>query len=78
LKVPHLSKDWARFEAIANQYNVQIRGTAGEHSESADGTYDISNRHRLGKGECSLVNEMYAGVKAMIAAEKELAAAAKK
>lgn len=54
---------------------MQIRGVDGEHSESKDGTYDISNRHRLGKGERSLVNEMYAGVKAMIAKEKELRAA---
>ena len=37
-----------------------------------DGTYDISNRHRLGKGEKTLVQEMYLGIKAMIAAEKEL------
>jgi creatine kinase/arginine kinase len=75
--LPLLSKDKERFESIAKQYNVQIRGIHGEHSESDDGTYDISNRHRLGKGERSLVNEMYAGVKAMINAEKELMAAQK-
>ena len=53
---------------------MQIRGIHGEHSESSDGTYDISNRHRLGKGERTLVQEMYLGIKAMIEAEKELQA----
>ena len=74
IQLPLLSKDKAAFEAIANKYNVQIRGIHGEHSESDDGTYDISNRHRLGKGEKTLVQEMYLGIKAMIAAEKELQA----
>ena len=43
------------FEAIADQYNVQIRGIHGEHSESADHVYDISNRRRLGRSEVDLV-----------------------
>lgn len=70
--LPNLSKDKERFEAIAKEYNVQIRGIHGEHSESTDGTFDISNRQRLGKGERSLVQDMYCGVKAMIEAEKAL------
>ena len=61
------------FQGIADQYNVQIRGIHGEHSESADHVYDISNRRRLGVSEVSLVQDMYEGVKAMIAKEKELA-----
>lgn len=43
------------FEAIAAKFNVQIRGIHGEHSESADGTYDISNKRRLGRSERDLV-----------------------
>ena len=61
-----------RFEEIAAKFNVQIRGIHGEHSESTDGTYDISNKRRLGMGERSLVQDMYRGVCEMIAAEKEL------
>ena len=60
------------FQAIADQYNVQIRGIHGEHSESADHVYDISNKRRLGISEVNLVQDMYSGVKAMIAREKEL------
>ena len=66
------------FEAIADQYNVQIRGIHGEHSESADHVYDISNRRRLGRSEVDLVQDMYNGVKAMIAREKELGGGAPK
>ena len=60
------------FEKIADQYHVQIRGIHGEHSESADHVYDISNKRRLGRSEVDLVQDMYNGVKAMIAKEKEL------
>jgi len=76
IQLPLLAKDQERFNKIADEFNVQIRGIHGEHSESTDGTYDISNRHRLGKGEKTLVQDMYNGVKAMIEAEKELKAAA--
>jgi arginine kinase len=60
------------FKAIADRYHVQIRGIHGEHSESADHTYDISNKRRLGRSEVDLVEDMYNGVKAMIDKEKEL------
>ena len=61
-----------QFQAIADQYHVQIRGIHGEHSESSDHTYDISNKRRLGRSEVDLVQDMYNGVKAMIEKEKEL------
>ena len=67
----------AKFDEIANKYYVQIRGIHGEHSETDDGVFDISNRRRLGRSEVDLVQDMYDGVKAMMAAEKELASAKK-
>ena len=30
---------------------IQVRGSAGEHSEAVGGKYDISNRERLGLTE---------------------------
>ncbi len=72
IQLPKLAKDWARFEGIANQYNVQIRGSKGEHSDTSDGIFDISNRRRLGRSEKDLVQDMYDGVKAMINAEMSL------
>ena len=77
IRLPELSKDKEAFQAIADKYYVQIRGIHGEHTETNDGTYDISNRRRLGRSEKDLVQDMYDGVKAMIAAEKALVAAKK-
>jgi creatine kinase/arginine kinase len=51
IKLPKLSKDKSKFEAIAKKYFVQIRGIHGEHTETDDGTFDISNRRRLGRSE---------------------------
>jgi arginine kinase len=80
IHLPHLGNrmNKAEFEAIADKYNVQIRGAHGEHTETDDGIFDISNKRRLGITMTSLVQDMYDGVKAMIKREKELAAVANK
>ena len=75
IHLPLLMKDWAKFEGIATKFNVQIRGSRGEHSDTSDGIFDISNRRRLGRSEKDLVQDMYNGVKEMIAAEMALRAA---
>jgi creatine kinase/arginine kinase len=72
IKLPKLSKNMEKFQEIADRFYVQIRGIHGEHSESDDGTFDISNKRRLGRSEKDLVQDMYDGVKAMIEAEKAL------
>ena len=74
LRLPNLARpeNKRKFEAIANKYFVQIRGIHGEHTETDDGIFDISNKRRLGRNEVQLVQDMYDGVKALIAAEKAL------
>ena len=72
IKLPKLSQKKEQFQAIADKYYVQIRGIHGEHSESDDGVFDISNRRRLGRSEKQLVQDMIDGVRAMIEAEKAL------
>ena len=72
IKLPKLSQKKEKFQAIADKYYVQIRGIHGEHSESDDGVFDISNRRRLGRSEKQLVQDMIDGVRAMIEAEKAL------
>jgi len=62
----------AKFNEIADKYEVQIRGIHGEHSETNDGVFDISNRRRLGKSEKELVQDMVNGVHALIDAEKAM------
>jgi creatine kinase/arginine kinase len=66
IHLPKLGTKKTDFDAIADKYHVQIRGIHGEHSESDDHIYDISNKRRLGHSEVSLIQDMYNGVKAMI------------
>ncbi|XP_076664401.1 arginine kinase [Andrena cerasifolii] len=72
IRLPKVSADYARFEQIADMYNLQIRGTRGEHSESVGGVYDISNRRRMGLTEREVVFEMRNGVIELIKQEKQL------
>ena len=55
IKLPKLAKNKEKFNAIADEYYVQIRGIHGEHSESDEGIFDISNKRRLGRSEKDLV-----------------------
>ena len=72
IHLPKLMKDPRTMNAIADKYHVQIRGIHGEHTETDDGIFDISNLRRLGRNEVQLVQDMYDGVKAMIRAEKSM------
>ena len=70
IRLPKLGQKKEEFKSIADKYFVQIRGAHGEHSETDDHVYDISNMRRLGRSEVELVQDMYDGVKAMINREK--------
>ncbi|KAL3068084.1 hypothetical protein niasHT_026943 [Heterodera trifolii] len=59
------------FKSICDGLKLQIRGIHGEHSESAGGVYDISNKARLGLTEFEAVKQMYDGVKHLIELEKK-------
>jgi len=59
------------FKKICDDLKLQIRGIHGEHSESAGGVYDISNKARLGLTEFEAVKQMYDGVKHLIELEKK-------
>jgi arginine kinase len=72
IKLPKLSKNKDQFNEIAAKYHVQIRGIHGEHTETDDGIFDISNKRRLGRSEAELVQDMIDGVHAMIEAEKAI------
>jgi len=72
IKLPKLMNNKKQFNEIADKYFVQIRGIHGEHTETNDGVFDISNRRRLGRSEAELVQDMIDGVHALIDAEKAL------
>merc|ERR1711970_940220 len=70
IKVPKLAKDYSKLESVAAKYSLQVRGTAGEHTESVGGVYDISNKRRMGLTEFQAVKEMQDGILEIIKAEK--------
>ena len=72
IKLPKLMADKETFNKVADEYEVQIRGIHGEHTETNDGVFDISNRRRLGKSERQLVQDMINGVKALMEKEASL------
>ncbi|KAH8849960.1 Taurocyamine kinase [Schistosoma japonicum] len=72
LKIPKLSAQPKKLNEICEKYILQARGLYGEHTESPDGTYDISNRRRLGLTELQAAHEMAEGVAKMIEVEKAL------
>ena len=71
IKIPKLSVQ-ENFESICKDLGLSIRGVHGEHSESADGIYDISNKRRLGITERDIYLELYNGVKKLIEFESNL------
>jgi len=72
IKLPKLAADLSKLEAVAGRYNLQVRGTAGEHSESVGGVYDISNIRRMGLTEYQAVKEMQDGILELIQIEKAM------
>lgn len=71
IKLPKLAANRNKLEEIASKFNLQVRGTRGEHTESEGGVYDISNKRRMGLTEYDAVKEMNDGIKEMIQMEKE-------
>lgn len=71
IKLPKLAKNEQKFKEIAAKYNLQVRGTAGEHTASVGGVYDVSNKRRMGLTEYEAVKEMYDGVRELIKLEKQ-------
>lgn len=72
IKVPKLASNKAKLEEVAAKYNLQVRGTRGEHTEAEGGVYDISNKRRMGLTEFDAVKEMYDGITEIIKIEKSL------
>jgi len=72
IKVPKLAADYALLEKTAAKYNLQVRGTAGEHTASVGGVYDISNSRRMGLTEYEAVKEMQDGILEIIKIEASM------
>merc|ERR1712051_926362 len=67
--LPQLGTRMDELKRIADKYNVQIRGVHGEHSESENHIYDVSNKIRMGRSEVELLQDLYKGIKAIVEEE---------
>lgn len=72
IKLPKLAANRDKLEEIAAKYNLQVRGSAGEHSEAVGGIYDISNKQRMGLTEFDAVKTMQDGILELIKIEESL------
>merc|ERR1712167_455088 len=73
--LPELNKDVEKLEEICAGFDLQPRGSSGEHSAAVGAKWDVSNKQRIGFSEVELVQKMIDGVKKLIALEEEMAAA---
>ncbi|XP_068214749.1 arginine kinase 1-like [Palaemon carinicauda] len=72
IRLPLLGEDRQTLEETAAKFNLQVRGTSGEHSEAEDYVFDISNRRRLGLTEMEALKEMYDGIREIIQLEIDM------
>lgn len=72
--LPELNKDPHKLEEICSGFDLQPRGSSGEHSAAVGAKWDISNKQRIGFSEVQLVQKMIDGVSKLIALEQKLAA----
>ena len=70
--LPKLNENVELLEKICASFDLQPRGSAGEHSAAVGGKWDISNKQRIGFTEVELVQKMIDGVGKLIALEQKL------
>lgn len=70
IRLKNLNSRRALLRDLADEHQLQLRGTAGENTEVKDGVFDISNKRRLGLSEVSIITRLHRGVLAIINAEK--------
>ena len=74
IKIPELNKDPHALEEVCAAFDLQPRGSSGEHTAAVGGKWDISNKQRIGLPEVQLVQKMIDGVTKIIEIEETLAA----
>jgi len=69
-----VQEDKELLEEVCSAFDLQPRGSAGEHSPAVGAKFDVSNKQRLGYSEVQLVQKMIDGVSKVLELEKMLAA----
>lgn len=70
IKLVKLSKNLEKMKKIAKEYGLDVRGSAGEHSGSTTGYYDISNSTRFGESDLEILSKMISGVNKLVEIEQ--------
>merc|ERR1711871_1063569 len=73
VKLENFNKNVELLEEVCDAFDLQPRGSAGEHSAAVGAKFDVSNKQRLGFSEVELVQKMINGVTKVIALEEKLA-----
>ncbi len=68
IKLPRLGQS-EELANICKSLNLSVRGIHGEHSESKDDIWDISNTQRLGISEIEVIKTLFQGVKSLLQEE---------
>merc|ERR1711939_214038 len=76
IKLEKLNENVELLEKVCASFDLQPRGSAGEHSAAVGGKWDISNKQRIGFSEVQLVQKMIDGVTKLIGFEERLAGGA--
>ena len=61
-------------KTVCTAFELQSRGSSGEHSAAVGAKFDVSNKQRLGFSEVQLVQKMIDGMSKVIELEEMLAA----
>lgn len=69
--LPQLHNHPHKLKALCERWQLQIRGTGGEHTHIEKAVYDISNQHRLGITEAEIVQQLSHGLAEIITVEKQ-------
>lgn len=73
IELANLNENVPLLHKICEMYDLQPRGSAGEHSAALGARWDISNKQRIGFSEVELAQKMIDGVCMVICAEEALA-----
>merc|ERR1711865_650507 len=74
VKLEKFNEDPELLEMVCSKFQLQPRGSAGEHSAAVGAKFDVSNKQRLGFSEVQLCQKMIDGVALVIALEEKIAA----
>lgn len=72
IRLEKLAENMHILHDIVETSGLQIRGTRGEKTQVENSLFDISNKHRLGIDEKTIISRLWNGIRRIIKKEKSL------